>query len=107
MTRSRLCLSVLLSAFCGLSTTAAAGPQAAAGSSHAVVLTDNGIVWAWGSNSSGQIGDGTTTTRTVPVTVSISGAIAIAAGNNTTYVLKSDGKVWAWGSNSAGQIGDG
>ena len=80
----------------------------AAGSQHAVVLTDSGLVWAWGSNSYGQIGDGTSTTRAVPTVVpTISGVTAIAAGGNSTYALKTDGTVWAWGQNTYGQLGDG
>jgi alpha-tubulin suppressor-like RCC1 family protein len=80
----------------------------AAGSSHTVVLANNGTVWAWGKNSNGQLGDGTVIDRPAPVRVSgLTGVTAIAAGANHTIALKSDNTVWAWGSNSNGQLGDG
>ncbi|ETR65199.1 MAG: hypothetical protein OMM_06107 [Candidatus Magnetoglobus multicellularis str. Araruama] len=40
------------------------------GGYHSFVLKDNGTVWAWGYNSNGQLGDGTTTNRTTPVQIS-------------------------------------
>ena len=87
---------------------AVAGPSVAAGTNHTVVLTDGGLVWAWGQNSQGQLGDGTMTGRAVPTPVTtISGVTAIAAGSSSTYALKSDHTVWAWGSNGSGQLGDG
>jgi alpha-tubulin suppressor-like RCC1 family protein len=71
-------------------------------------LTDTGALWAWGSNSQGQFGNGTTTASNVPVEIlSISGVIAVAAGGTSTYALKSNGTVWAWGYNADGQLGDG
>ncbi len=80
----------------------------ATGGSHTLVVTDQGAVWAWGADASGQLGQGTTTTyRTVPVLVPISNVIAIAAGNNSSYALKADGSVWAWGYNGYGQLGNG
>jgi alpha-tubulin suppressor-like RCC1 family protein len=43
--------------------------QAAAGESHTVVLTDGGVVWAWGTNANGQLGLGHTTSKTLPTEV--------------------------------------
>jgi alpha-tubulin suppressor-like RCC1 family protein len=83
-------------------------------SSHSLALKSDGTVWAWGMNSSGQLGDGTTTQRTTPVQVLGSGGVgfltgvsAVAAGNAHSLALKSDGTVWAWGTNGSGQLGDG
>jgi alpha-tubulin suppressor-like RCC1 family protein len=83
----------------------------AVGDNHTVALGIDGSVWAWGDNSSGQLGDGTTDQSTVPVPVSTAGGLpgitAIAAGGNHTVALGIDGSVWAWGDNSSGQLGDG
>jgi len=84
-----------------------------AGTNHTMVLKADGTVWSWGSNSSGQLGDGTTTNRSYPVQIKtsestyLSNITAIAGGQNHTVALKSDGTVWSWGSNSSGQLGDG
>lgn len=88
-------------------TEAGAFPAIATGSSHVVALSGTGVVWTWGSNGSGQLGDGTQVSRATPQAVAISGVIAIAAGDANSYAIKSDGTVWAWGYNGSGQIGDG
>ena len=76
--------------------------------SHAVALKNDGTVWAWGSNSYGQLGDGTTTDSYAPVPVSgLTGVTAISAGESHTVALRNDGTVWAWGSNYYFQLGDG
>jgi alpha-tubulin suppressor-like RCC1 family protein len=85
----------------------------AAGPDDSVALRSDGTVWAWGSNSVGELGDNTTTDRHVPVEVvgaggsgHLTGIIAIAAGGGHSVALKSDGTVWAWGYNGYGQLGD-
>jgi alpha-tubulin suppressor-like RCC1 family protein len=84
-----------------------------AGGNHTVYLKSDGTVWATGVNSSGQLGDGTTTQRKNPVQVTngdgsgLSGVVGISAGGVHSVYLKSDGTVWASGSNYKGQIGDG
>ena len=84
-----------------------------AGSSHTVYLKSDGSVWATGSNSNGQLGDGTTTNRSNPVEVKnsdgtgLSDVVGISAGNYHTVYLKSDGTVWGTGLNSTGSLGDG
>lgn len=75
---------------------------------HSLALRNDGTVWAWGQNASGQLGDGTTTNRTAPVQVSsLSDIVAISAGDQHNLALKADGTVWAWGDNSSAQLGDG
>ena len=79
-----------------------------AGSNHSLALKSNGTVWAWGDNSYGQLGDGTSVgklyaVRVIGLPTSI---VAIAAGGNHNLAMTSDGSVWAWGDNSYGQLGN-
>jgi alpha-tubulin suppressor-like RCC1 family protein len=70
-----------------------------AGSDHSLALSSDGTVWAWGFNTAGQLGNGTTTDRHSPVPLSeLSPFIAIAAGPFRSLALSSNGTVWAWGS---------
>ena len=82
----------------------------AGGGHHTVVIESDDSVWAWGRNSSGQLGNGTITNTYTPVQVvntNLSGAAEIAAGWYHTLAVKdSDGTVWAWGSNLKGQLGN-
>ena len=82
----------------------------ATGMTYSLALTSTGTLYAWGNNDSGQLGDGTTSTRATPVLVSgLLGktVVAIAAGNFHSVAVISDGSVYAWGNNSYGQLGDG
>ncbi len=80
----------------------------AAGGYYTVALKSNGTIWTWGNNTYGQLGDGTTTSRQLPMQINnLSDAIAIAAGSEHSLALKSDETVWAWGYNNSGQLGDG
>jgi alpha-tubulin suppressor-like RCC1 family protein len=80
----------------------------AGGGDHSLALKNDGTVWAWGYNFSGQLGNGTNTDSKTPVTVnSLTNVIAIASEGNTSLALKNDGTVWAWGNNSSGQLGNG
>jgi alpha-tubulin suppressor-like RCC1 family protein len=79
----------------------------AGGVAHSLALRDDGRVFAWGLNSDGQLGDGTTTLRRQPVQVSgLTGVVATAAGAAHSLALKDDGTVVAWGANLFGQVGD-
>jgi alpha-tubulin suppressor-like RCC1 family protein len=79
-----------------------------AGAEHTVLATPQGLVYAWGHNHVGQIGDGSTTTRTAPTPMSsLTGVISLAAGDLHTLALTWDGRVFAWGYNIYGQLGDG
>ncbi|MBM2814145.1 MAG: C-terminal target protein [Ignavibacteria bacterium] len=73
-----------------------------------LAIKTDGTLWAWGYNSTGQLGDGTTTNRNSPVQIgSGTNWAMVATGGSHTLAIKSDGTLWAWGANSAGQLGDG
>jgi alpha-tubulin suppressor-like RCC1 family protein len=77
-------------------------------SEHVCAVISGGTVRCWGSNSFGQLGNGTLTDSTVPVTVSgISTATAVAVGESHSCALLSDGTVRCWGMNALGQLGNG
>ena len=79
-----------------------------AGYGHSLALQRDGTVRAWGNNDWGQLGDNTTTGRTVPVKVANLGEVkAISAGQDHSLALHADGTVWSWGRNSSGQLGIG
>jgi alpha-tubulin suppressor-like RCC1 family protein len=86
----------------------------AAGNRHTVALKSDGMVWAWGYNGYGQLGDNTSLTeRSTPVQVLGPGGSgfltdvkAIATGNYHTLFLKNNGTVWGCGYNDFGQLGD-
>ncbi len=81
----------------------------AAGGYHNLALKSDGSLWAWGLNSNGQLGSGTTTNLYNPAQIMGpgSGVTGIAAGASHTLATKSDGSLWAWGYNYHGQLGDG
>jgi alpha-tubulin suppressor-like RCC1 family protein len=75
-----------------------------------LALTSTGKVLAWGENLGGELGDGTTKNRRIPVRVKIPAGVhvtAISAGYNSGLALTRSGRVLAWGGNAAGQVGDG
>ena len=83
--------------------------QLATGLHHTCALTSSGAVKCWGSNETGQLGDGTTTNRNLPVNVVglNEGVLAIAAGAGFTCALTSLTEVKCWGNNTRGELGDG
>lgn len=82
----------------------------AAGGSHVLAIGQNGAIYAWGLNSSGQLGTGNYTDATEPTRLEPNSSdnwSSIAAGRSHSLGIKSDGSLWAWGSNSDGQLGIG
>jgi alpha-tubulin suppressor-like RCC1 family protein len=80
----------------------------AAGGQHAVAIRSGGMLWAWGLNSSGQLGDGTTTNHLPPAQIgNAANWQSVAVGAYHSVALRADGTLWTWGDNTFGQLGDG
>ena len=83
-------------------------PTISNGGANSFALDSTGHLWAWGDNSFGQLGDGTTTERHTPVAVTPDRTYTtVSTGTYHSLALDSTGHLWAWGDNSFGQLGDG
>ena len=85
----------------------------AAGQGHSLALTDDGMVYTWGRNDTGQLGNNATTDAMLPVAVTVTGTpmsnktiVEIASGARHSLAIDSSGKVYAWGHNGSGQLGN-
>jgi len=83
--------------------------QVSAGQRHSLGVTSNGIAYGWGYNGNGRLGDGTTTTRSSPVSVigGITNWAQVSASTSHSLGVTSDGIAYAWGYNGQGRLGDG
>ena len=82
--------------------------QLSAGYNHSLGVRADGTAWAWGSNSSLQLGDGTSTSKSSPVSVigGFTDWVQVSAGGIFSLGLRADGTAWAWGRNAAGVLGN-
>ena len=88
-----------------------------AGLSHTAFVDQEGVLWTWGSNQSGQLGAETQETGTdlegtvIPLSSRplqvMEDVASVSAGADFTVALKTDGTLWAWGGNDYGQLGNG
>lgn len=79
-----------------------------AGIFHSCALKSNGVLSCWGNNGYGQLGDGTTISKSIPTTVpSLTEVASVSTGFYHSCALKTDGTVRCWGRNNSGQLGDG
>ena len=74
-----------------------------------LAIQNNGTLWSFGSNNSGELGQNNTANTSSPVQVgSDTNWSKVATGGETIYALKTNGTLWAWGrNNTQGRIGDG
>jgi alpha-tubulin suppressor-like RCC1 family protein len=77
----------------------------AAGDGHSLALSQTGEIWSWGNNSSGQLGDGTTTSSATPVQLSLTGVVAVGAASSSSFAVLNDGSLWSWGDDSNSVLG--
>jgi alpha-tubulin suppressor-like RCC1 family protein len=82
--------------------------QLSVGESHTCAVLATRKLMCWGSNWSGELGDGTSDERLAPVAVQlIDNAVEVAAGHHHTCVRQASGKVVCWGDGRSGQLGAG
>jgi alpha-tubulin suppressor-like RCC1 family protein len=83
-------------------------PSVSEGTDHGCSLSDAGSVACWGKNSSGELGDGSTSDTSSPVSVvGLENAVAVTAGYDHSCALIAHGSVECWGRNANDQLGIG
>jgi alpha-tubulin suppressor-like RCC1 family protein len=85
--------------------------QVATADGHALAVTSTGAVYAWGEGTSGDLGQGASTSEEdTPVEVSFppgTEIASVAGGQAVSYAVTTDGEVYAWGNDQSGQLGNG
>lgn len=83
------------------------GDTISAGSSHIVVIKEDGTLWGWGNNVSNELGVGALAEPVLtPMQIPVDNVVSVRADDFTTAVLKSNGELWNWGSHDAnGKLG--
>jgi hypothetical protein len=73
--------------------------QVCASTERSLALKHDGSLWGWGYNIYGQLGDGTTNSRSLPTMIGTDRDWKlVAAGSFNSYALKSNGTLWGWGA---------
>jgi len=84
------------------------GLEIVSGNEHTCIRTSRGTVECVGTNTYGQLGDGTVASSTTPVSPQgLTNVAQISAGNHHTCIRKADGTAMCWGRNYSGQLGEG
>ncbi|MFL2966544.1 MAG: hypothetical protein ACJZ5D_02480 [Candidatus Thalassarchaeaceae archaeon] len=81
-----------------------------AGTDHTCAILDDSSAVCWGLNEQGQLGDGTTTNSTTPVSVSMPSGLGVAeisAGGKHTCAVATNASVYCWGYHGDGSLGIG
>jgi alpha-tubulin suppressor-like RCC1 family protein len=79
-----------------------------AGDYHSLAIKNDGTLWAWGRNTSYELGDGTDVNRNIPTQIGTANDwVKVHAGYSSSYGIKADGTLWAWGANGSGKLGTG
>jgi alpha-tubulin suppressor-like RCC1 family protein len=81
-----------------------------AGVAHALAIGSDHQLYAWGDNSDGELGDGSTTDQGTPEVITLAPGVtptSISAGGFISFAIGSDHQLYAWGSEAGGGLGDG
>lgn len=83
--------------------------QIASGNAHVAAIDNHGMIWGWGENTYGAIGDNTTTNRCTPVSVAGTRKTfcKVSVGLSWTMAIDNHNNLWTWGYNTGGFLGDG
>jgi alpha-tubulin suppressor-like RCC1 family protein len=94
--------------------------QVACASSFGIGVKNDGSLWTWGNNGTGQLGINSTVARSSPSTIIFAGLPGSGANNDWKYVaaggfgtggyaasIKANGALYLWGNNTSGQLGVG
>jgi alpha-tubulin suppressor-like RCC1 family protein len=76
---------------------------------HTGAIKQDGSLWMWGANASGQLGIGALGNQSSPVQVisGVSSWLQVAAGISFTCAIDSENKLWTWGTGTSGRLGNG
>lgn len=99
---------LLLLSLIALQSNAQCFTKISSGAYHTIAIGNDGSLWAWGYNNTGQLGDGTVNNKNAPNKIGTdTGWVSVSAGYYHSFGIKSNGTLWAWGLNTNRQLGDG
>lgn len=78
----------------------------AAGNGNFAAVTENGVLYVWGDNYNGQVGDGTTEYRSDPIKI-MDNVADVELGDRFSAAITKDGELYMWGINILGELGIG
>jgi len=85
--------------------TASNWDEIAIGNDHNLAIDDDGELYSWGREESGELGFGTISSQSTPSFVNSSNWTSVAADQHHNIAINSDGELYAWGRNDQGQLG--
>ncbi len=78
-----------------------------AGANHSASIKEDGTLWSWGQNNSGELGDASNLSKVVATQESTASSWkSVSCGYDHTIAIKDDGTLWTWGNNFYGQLGN-
>jgi alpha-tubulin suppressor-like RCC1 family protein len=101
-------IKIILILCIAMQTNAQCWRSVASGLEHTLAIKNDGTLWAWGRNDSGQLGIGTAINSNIPVQVGTANNWKIVSGGTDHSAgIQTDGTLWTWGANFFGQLGNG